>query len=193
MAINSDIAMLLSEIDANLSHAESITHGLSNAQFNWRPQPGQWSIAQCLAHLNIVNRGDLPSIQAAIEKGYANKITGEGPFAYGLLARKFVASQEPPVKRKFKAPKVYVPPPDAELEKTVSEYRQNSAKLRSLTQNAKGLDLARVKCDMPALPALLRPFVKMALGARLALITTHDRRHLWQAEQVQRDPGFPKS
>ena len=29
----------------NLSHADTIAHGLSNAQFNWRPQPGRWSAA----------------------------------------------------------------------------------------------------------------------------------------------------
>jgi hypothetical protein len=193
MAINSDIAMLLSEIDANLSHAESITHGLSNTQFNWQPEPGRWSIAQCLAHLNIVNGRDLPFLEAAIKSGHERNITAEGPFTYGLLARKFIASQEPPVKRKFKAPKVYIPPPDAELKETLREYRQTSGKLRSLTQSAKGLDLARVRCYMPALPAILRPFLKIALGARLNLICTHDRRHLWQAEQVRQDPRFPQT
>jgi hypothetical protein len=29
------------------------------------------------------------------------------------------------------------------------------------------------------------------LGGQLLLTTTHDRRHLWQAEQVRNDPAFP--
>jgi hypothetical protein len=48
-----------------------------------------------------------------------------------------------------------------------------------------------VKTILPVLPALLRPFVKMPLGARFALITAHDRRHLWQAEQVRNHASFP--
>ena len=47
MAITSEIAMLVTEIDANLSHAETITHALSNAQFNWIPEPGRWSDPPC--------------------------------------------------------------------------------------------------------------------------------------------------
>jgi hypothetical protein len=32
----------------------------------------------------------------------------------------------------------------------------------------------------------------MPLGGQLLLATTHDRRHLWQAEQVRNDPAFPQ-
>lgn len=32
----------------------------------------------------------------------------------------------------------------------------------------------------------------MPLGALLTHMTTHDRRHLWQAEQVRNDSYFPK-
>ena len=35
-----------------------------------------------------------------------------------------------------------------------------------------------------ALPSAVRWLFKMPLGALFALGTTHDRRHLWQAEQV---------
>jgi hypothetical protein len=192
MALDPDLAILVTEIEANLSHLETIVHGLTDAQFNWRPEPGRWSIAECVAHLNIVDGGDLAPIQAAIEEAHARKISGSGPFTYGYFSKKFVASMEPPVTRKFKAPKAYVPPPDAPLDKTVAEFRRIGAELRRLTVNANGLHLGRVKCPLPALPPLLRPFVKMPLGARLALLTAHDRRHLWQAEQVRNHPDFPK-
>ena len=42
--------MLIVEIEANVSHMESLTHGLSEGQFNWRPEPGRWSIAECITH-----------------------------------------------------------------------------------------------------------------------------------------------
>jgi hypothetical protein len=187
--LDPDIAMLVTEIDANLSHAESITKGLSREQFQWRPQPGRWSIGENFAHLNVTNSFALGAIETGIAKGRNKK--GEGPFQYGLIVRKFIASQEPPVKKKFKAPKVFLPPADIDPDGTVAEYRRISSELKRLTRSADGLHLAHVKIEMPALPPLLRVFVKMPLGGQLLLTTTHDRRHLWQAEQVRNDPAFP--
>lgn len=189
MPLDPDIAMVIIEIDANLSHAESITHGLTREQFQWCPESGRWSIGECFAHLNVTNGFALSAIETGIAKGRAKK--GEGPFQYGFIVRKFIASQEPPVKKKFTAPKVFQPPAEIDLEATLAEYRRVSGELKRLTKSADGLHLARVKIEMPALPAVLRAFVKMPLGGQLLLTTTHDRRHLWQAEQIRNDPAFP--
>jgi hypothetical protein len=192
MAIDAELGMLVTEIDANLSHAETITHGLTNAQFNWRPEAGRWSIAECVSHLVIVDRGDIAPLRAAIEKGRAQNQTGEGPYEYGFLARKFVSSMDLPVKKKFKAPKYYAPPPESELEKTMAEYRRTAGEIRALAISANGLHLGKLKSELPQLPGVLRAIIKMPLGARLALMVAHDRRHLWQAEQVRQDARFPQ-
>jgi hypothetical protein len=189
MALDPDIAMLITEIDANLSHAESITHGLTREQFQWRPAPGRWSIGECFAHLNVTNGYALPAIEKGLAKGRDKK--GEGPFQYGFLVRKFIASQEPPAKKKFAAPKSFLPPAAVDMDSTLAEYRRISTELKRLTKSADGLHLARVRVEMTALHPILRTFVKMPLGGQLLLTTTHDRRHLWQAEQVRLDRDFP--
>jgi DinB superfamily len=193
MPLDPDIAMLVVEIDANLSHAESITHGLTQQQFAWRPGTGRWSIGECFGHLNATNKVSLPAIEEGIVQGRASGKTGQGPFQYGFVSRKFIASQEPPVKKKYKAPAVFLPPAEVDLDATMAEYRRNSAELKRLTREADGLHLARVKIKMPALPAALRAVVRIPLGGQLLLTTTHDRRHLWQADQVRNDPAFPVS
>lgn len=190
--MTNDLAVLITEIDANISHAESLAAGLSHRQFNWRPDAASWSIGQCLSHLNVVDGQDLAPVRAAINDGKSRQLTGDGPFTYGFLSRKFVASMEPPAKRKFKAPKNYTPDEESDPGATLAAFRRISQDLRSLAQSAAGLNLSRVKTSMPALPPLLRPFVKMPLGARLELITAHDRRHLWQAETVRNHPDFPR-
>jgi DinB family protein len=189
MPLDPDIAMLVTEIDANLSHAESITQGLNREQFQWRREAGRWSIGECFAHINVTNSFALGAIETGIAKGRGKK--GEGPFQYGFMVRKFIASQEPPVKKKFKAPKALLPPADIDPGATLAEYRRIASELKRLTRDANGLHLARVKIEMPALPAVLRAFVKMPLGGQFLLTTTHDRRHLWQAEQIRNDPAFP--
>ncbi len=189
--MNNDLAVLITEIDANLSHAESLTAGLSHPQFNWRPGTASWSIGQCLSHLNVVDGQDLAPLRAAIADGRSRQLTGDGPFTYGFFSRKFITSMEPPAKRKFKAPKHYAPPDESDPQATLAEFRRISKDLRALAQSAAGLHLARVKTSMPASLPLLRALVKMPLGARLELITAHDRRHLWQAEAVRNHPDFP--
>ena len=139
--LDPELARLCDENAASLRRAEALVDGLSPAQFTWRSEPGRWSIGECLSHLNIITAGDNKTIAAAIEDGRARHLIGSGPYRYGFLSRWFVKSMEPPAKRKFKAPKYYLPPPDSDPAKT----------------------------------------------------PTHDRRHLWQAEQVRRDPAFPRA
>jgi hypothetical protein len=187
-----EIAVLLAAIDENLENAGKVTGGLSREQFNWRPEPGRWSIAQCLAHLNIVNNNDIASIETAIADGRARGLTGEGPFSFSLLGRKFAASQDLPVKGKFKAPKSLSPPSEADPKQTLGEYCRISSEIRRLAVASDGLDLARIKVRLGALPAPLRAILKMQLGPRFTLLTNHDRRHLWQAGQVRSQSAFPK-
>lgn len=191
MPLSEDLAIVIAEMDGNISHMESVTTGLTREQFNWRASAGLWSIGECLNHLNIVNGSDVAPLRTAIEQARARGITGQGPFQYGFLATKLIASQSLPIKKKFKAPARYIPPPDADPASTIAEYRRINAELRKLAVSADGLNLARVKTDVPPLPAWLRPFLKMELGARLTLIATHDHRHLWQAEQVRLHKLFP--
>ena len=186
-----DIATLVSEIDTNLNRADLLARGLSDEQFNWSPEPGRWSIAQNFAHLNIIKAQDINALRTAIDKGRSQKLTGNGPFQYGFLSRKFVGSMEPPVTRKFKSPGYYQPPPDAKLDHTLSEYRKLSGEVRKLAVSASGLDLARVKTKLSALPALVQMIITMPLGARLELLTAHDRRHFAQAEHVRKHAKFP--
>src|ERR1700682_6344533 len=73
---------------------------LNDDQFNWRPSPKQWSISECLTHLNVADALDGPAIRDAIEAGRAAGLTGKGPFHYGLLSRTFISFSRPPVKLK---------------------------------------------------------------------------------------------
>jgi len=158
---------------------------LNDDQFNWRPSLKQWSISECLAHLNVVDGLDVPAIRDAIEKGRASGLTGKGPFHYGFLSRRFVRLSEPPVKFKFKAPKVYRPLSNEPKGKVVAEFTAIHDQLLELIVKSSGLDLARIQVGSPV------PYIKFSLGQRFALLTAHDRRHLRQAWEVRRQPSFP--
>jgi hypothetical protein len=179
------VSKLLDENTANIEKAKSLTAGLSAAQMNWRPQPGKWSIAQNLAHLTAGDPQDLDPAASSIAAARAKGIIGNGPFRYGWVSSWIMKSMEPPPKRKFKSAKAYTPSPDIDAAKAVADYLRRNAHLTELIQKADGLDLARAKTPFGA------KWFKISLGALLTHVTTHDRRHLWQAEQVRNDPNFP--
>jgi DinB superfamily len=88
------VSKLLDENTANIEKAKSLTAGLSAAQMNWRPQPGKWSIAQNLAHLNFGYQY-FDTIASSIAAARAKGIIGNGPFRYGWLSSWVMKSQEP--------------------------------------------------------------------------------------------------
>lgn len=148
-ALHPALARLEAQYRDNLASFEALCDGLSDAQFNWRSEPGRWSIAQNLAHLNVVNGLDLEPLAAAIHNGRARNLTAPGPYKYPWLNRYFIRQLEPPVKSKLKAPKAYLPPPERPLQETFEEYRHKSLALCDLLHDANGLDLACLKTPSP--------------------------------------------
>jgi hypothetical protein len=166
--------------------ARDLLAGLSETQFNWAPAPGQWSIGECLDHLNVTNRELIKPLRAAINDARARGLTAQGPFRHGWLVNKFVRSMEPPVKRKFKAPAIFRPRPELSVIEVSREFFEVQDEVRQLIEEANGINLARVKIASP-----VSRFIKYSIGQAFDLIATHERRHLWQAREVKTQRSFP--
>ncbi len=177
---------LRKQFNAIQEDAQRLIAALNHAQFNWNPQPGVWSIAECFDHLNISGNLYLPMIDAQIKAGREKELFGTEPFRYGWFNNWFVRSLEPPVKTKFKAPKVFVPKPDKPLQETVSEFIQVQARCLKRLVEANGLDLRHIKVQSPA-----TKLIHLSLGKAFAMVAAHERRHLWQARQVMKLANFP--
>jgi hypothetical protein len=165
--------------------AQELTAPLDDTQFNWRPSAKHWSISECLAHLNVVDRLDLPLLAEEIERGRGAGVTGSGPFRYGFIGRWFVGFMDAPPKFKLSAPELYLLPAGHLKDKVVQEFLSIHDRMLELVKKANGLDLVRIKVPSP-----VGPF-KLSLGQRFALLAAHDRRHLWQGWQVRKNRGFP--
>lgn len=166
--------------------AQSLTRGLSEAQFNWRPLPDAWSIEECLGHLVIVGQTEVRLIEQAIEKGRARGLTGAGPFTYGWLERTILRQTEPPARRRFRAPRRFRPVHGQPLTAILPTFLHLQGQFARLASQADGLDLARVKVATP-----MTRLLRFSLGITLAQTAAHERRHLEQARRVRENPGFP--
>jgi len=185
--VTEELEGYLRQIDAVTQDAHALVAGLSDAQFGWRPGTGRWSVAECLDHLNRSIALTLPAFDRSIADARARELRGRGPFRYGWFAKWLVRDMEPPARRRYRTVNRLVPGSDGRTDAVHQEFVALREALARRVRDADGLDLKRAKVQSPVTRLL-----RMPLGAYFAMILAHDRRHLWQANQVRAAAGFPR-
>jgi hypothetical protein len=181
-----DIQELLAALDANDVRAGELVRDLEDERFNWRPDEHSWSVAQCLDHLNAASRAYLAPMRVAVEHARRAGSARRGPLRPGVVGRWFVATLEPPPKRRLPAPKKIVPAARKGRSEVMAEWGKLQAEVKALLQESAGLDLNGTRFVNPFLPLL-----RFSLATGFQVIAAHERRHLWQAARVKASPGFP--
>ena len=182
-----DLQRLLEEIEDADQAGDVIASKLSDEQFNWQPDGGRgWSVAQCLEHLAAINVVYGDAIVTGIERARRNGWRRSGPLTPGFFGRKFIASQEPPVKRRVSAPGKVRPGSRLPRTEILRRYHEAHDRVKQAIREAAPIDANRATFANPFLGVVR---VKVATG--LLVVAAHDRRHLWQAEQILRRPDFP--
>ena len=180
--MNNKSESLVQQVNECRSRAGQVTAGLSPEQLSQRPHPGKWSIAECITHLNLIAAVMQPRIATAIEQGRKGNITGDGPFSPGPLGRLLIWIAEPPPRFRIRAPKGIAPAvSDADPSQVIAEFMKAQDAWELLICDCKGLDQHRLKIASP-FPGLPR----LRLAAPIPWMLAHQRRHLWQAENVKR-------
>jgi hypothetical protein len=175
---------LLSEIDDADQSAQDLVANLTTEQLNWQPQPGTWSVGQCIDHLAVASDLYLPSISHALERqspGIAEEITP------GWFGRWFIRSYiEPsPKSKRASAPRRIVPGSRVDL--TVLErFSSGNRIFRDLVRRASDYDVNAIRFRNPFIPGL-----RFTVGTGLRILAAHQRRHFLQAARVKQSDGFP--
>ncbi len=167
--------------------ATELTNGLSMTQLTWQPGGGErWSILECFDHLAIFNDIYLAAMEEAA--GSAERGTGADVFrTAGLLSTKFTRFAEPPPARKISAPGRIRPRPTLNPEGIFPNYVKTMDRVSAFVRTTFGKDLNSVRFRNPFLPV-----IRFTVATGLLVIGAHGRRHRWQAEQVIREPDFPR-
>ncbi len=175
------------EFERLAGEADALVAPLTEAQFNWRPAPDRWSIAECIDHLNVTARQYLPQLDESIAEGLRRGLYGHGPFTHDLIGRLFVRTMEPPARIRISTPESFKPVELRSRSEIMAGFRAYQVQFIDRLRQASGLDLRRAKVGSPA-----SRWIKMSLNSAFALMVAHERRHLWQAQRVMAAPGFPK-
>jgi hypothetical protein len=144
-----------------------------------RADPGRWSMAECVAHLNLTARAFLPLIRAATAQ--ARTIGGAPParFRRDPIGWLLWRNAGPPVRHRVRTTAAFIPgalTSEAGLLETFAIYQREQVEA---VRQADGLPLHRVRVTSPFDPRL-----RYSLFSCLTILPPHQHRHLWQAEQV---------
>lgn len=174
-----DVQSVSRDIADSRRRAQALIDVVSADQLTRRPDPAKWSIAECLAHLNLTAATVQPLMTKAIERGRREKKFGSGPFPMGARGRMFIWIAEPPPKFRIRAPKNVRPPAAIDDPgKLLPDFMKAQDEWERLMREQEGLDLAKIIVGQGAF--------RMRLAAALPWMMAHQRRHLLQAENVKR-------
>jgi len=181
-ALPDDLQRLAHDIDAADARADALAGRVDDAQFFWQPGEGRrWSIALCLDHLAVANTVYGEAMRTAVDRAREAGWARRGSATPGFFGRKFVESLEPPAKRRTSAPAKIRPRRISSRAEILRSYHAAHDDLRTLIADAAAIDVNRATFANPFIP-----FIKMRVSTGLNVIAAHDRRHLWQAEEVEK-------
>jgi hypothetical protein len=140
-----------------------------------RPGPDQWSVAEILEHLSLVDelftQRMSNAIQAARDQGLAAETADRAPLPSAIVTR--MADR---VNRRD-APETVVPSGTVGDEEALAALGRAHERLRSVVMAADGLALSQVTHDHPFFGAL-------TIYQWVELTTAHEARHLQQIGEV---------
>jgi hypothetical protein len=106
---------------------------------------------------------------------------GTAPYKMDHLGRLLYWAMQPPVRIQVRTAEKLQPNPILVLEDILPRFLSLQGQLKTEIANVDGLDLNRVMVQSPTSKR-----VKYNLFSCFVLIVTHQRRHLWQAENAKR-------
>ena len=171
----------VAELESSRTAFLEATNGLSEAQWNFKPAPDRWSIAECAEHIGVTETFILSLITEKALKGPAE------PEKRSMVQGKDSTMMTMAVDRsaKFKAPEAIQPTrrwaTSGEITKNVLENRTRTIDFVSTTQE----DLRDHFMDHPV-------FKTLDTYQWILLTSGHMRRHTAQILEVKADPNFPR-
>ncbi|MCB0395383.1 MAG: DinB family protein [Flavobacteriales bacterium] len=152
---------------------------LTGEQLNTKPEPGRWSIGECLDHLITTNRSYYPAFQA-LSKANRRPSFWErfSPFSH-YFGKLLIETTGPTVTKKYKSPPAFRSTRSSVPDDIVSLFAKENEQLVELTD--------RMRMNPPLQTIVTSPasnLVTYTLGDALEIILGHEQRHINQAKAV---------
>jgi hypothetical protein len=183
--MQSQLADLIASLENAQARLRRLSDKVSEEAWNRHRDPGQWSAADCIEHLNITSRAYLPRLRdASVE---ARQLRAEPTTHYKRDALGwFLSMMVGPLRHigklrlvKIKTLPPFMPKGGQARDQLLSDFVRLQADLITLIRSADGLPLDRVK--------IVSPFgerLKYSVYSAIVVVARHQHRHLDQAEEA---------
>ena len=167
------------------SRVRRLSDSVSEDSWNRHPEPGGWSAADCVEHLNLTSRAYLPLFRDAIVE--ARQLRG-GPVtqyrkdSLGWFMTQMIGPMRHIGKlrlMKIKTTPPFVPRGGQSRTELLSEFVRLQADMITQIRTADGLALDKIK--------IVSPFggrVKYNAYSAIVIVARHQHRHIDQAERA---------
>jgi len=173
------LQLVADEFRSAQARLHELVRVIPEEQWSRRAEPARWSVAECVAHLNITSLTYLPLLQHAVSRARMLERRSPSRYRRDPIGWLLWATMGPPVRVRLKTIARFLPSSVAAPELLVQEFdRLQAAQLDCLAQ-ADGLPLSQVRVTSP-----FNARVRYNLYACFTILPRHQHRHLWQAERV---------
>lgn len=145
-------------------------------------------MGECLAHLSLTTSAFLPGIDEALAKGDPG-FSDTRIYRRGVVAALLQWSLEPPYRLRVRTQTAFVPGTASTMEAVLSEFGAMQRQLVGRIEASSGLDLTKLR-----VVSAFNERLSYNLYAAYCILIAHERRHVWQAENVADtvSPGWRK-
>ena len=181
-----ELTQLIDEAKQIAADTTNTFGALSAAQLNWKPAAERWSVAQCLEHLIVANKGFFPIFDSIVKGDHKTKAMERVPVLPKLWGKLIVNSQRPTSTRKYKAPKRFQPAQSDLRETIVKDFVDQQDRVMEVMKATQGLDHDALIITSP-----VAGFITYSLMDAFRRIVVHEQRHILQAKRVKAEANFP--
>lgn len=164
---------------------EKLADNIAEAAWQERTEPNHWSVAECVAHLNLTSDAYIPRIRAAITEAKAMKSPRATKYERDLAGAFFGMMVGPiPMLGRIRIGKVkttqdFIPTGSHPKQLTLANFKKDQDTLIALVREGDGLPLDRVKIKSP-----FGEKISYNCYSAFVILHRHEHRHLDQAQLV---------
>ena len=176
------LAELRNEYNDLILRAHTIFQDIDEQTAAQRPGSGRWSMAECIAHLNVTGPPYLESIERTLRENPQEASNPSHATRPGVFAAFLTRVLEPPYRMKMKTMTRYEPQHGAGLDETLHTFDTQHREFIELID-----EMVRRGVPRKRIPSPVQPMLRLRADDWLRFLAAHARRHLWQAEQVRKE------
>jgi hypothetical protein len=183
--MHSQIAEVVNAFEHAQSRFDHLVDSVPDDRWAVRSDPARWSVAECVAHLNLTNAAYVPRIRKAIEEArQLPRMTGS-TYSRDVFGKIF-ATMVGPLPRigkmrigRVKTTAEFVPTGNFPRQELLAEFKRLQLQLIGMVKESDGLAIDKVKITSP-----FGEKIHYSVYSTYVILPRHEERHIQQAELV---------